>query len=108
MAATAAGGSLFCYGMPAGKSKTAGLIGIRHGPRTNGGHHGGPAGGDEVPSEQPKKSRLWLNPSRDIAAQSPTGLGMDHASVSGLSIPTMSGATTSFIAEPMAVRPSGR
>ena len=62
--------------------------------------------GLKVPRKQPKKGRLWLNPSRDIAAQCTAGQRTAHASGCGLSIGTMSGAMTSFIVEPMTERHS--
>jgi len=57
--------------------------------------------GLKVPMKQPKKGRLWLNPSRDIAAQCPAGQWMARASGLGLSIVITSGHMTSSITELM-------
>ena len=53
--------------------------------------------GLKVPMKQPKKGRLWLNPSRDIALQCPVGQWMDRASDCVLSTATMSGHMTLYI-----------
>jgi transposase InsO family protein len=60
--------------------------------------------GLKVSQKQPKKRRLWLNPSRDIAAQCPAGQWTDHAFSCVLSIAIMSGVMTLFIAGPMMVK----
>ena len=60
--------------------------------------------GLKVPQKQPKKGRLWLNPSRDIAAQCPAGQWTDHAFDCALSIVIMFGVMTLFIAELMMVK----
>lgn len=52
--------------------------------------------GLKVPMKQPKKGRLWLNPSRDIAVQCPAGQWMGRASGCALSIVITSGRTTSY------------
>jgi len=63
--------------------------------------------GLKVPMKQPKKGRLWLNPSRDIALQCPVGQWMDRASDCVLNIQIMSGRTTLYITEPMMAGLSG-
>jgi len=61
----------------------------------------------KVPMKQPKKGRIWINPSRDIALQCPVGQWMGHASGCVLNIKIMSGRTTSYITEPMMAGLSG-
>lgn len=56
--------------------------------------------GLKVPMNQPKKGRLWMNPSRDIASQCPVGQWMGHASDCVQSIATMSGRMTLYITKP--------
>ena len=63
--------------------------------------------GLKVPMKQPKKGRIWMNPSRDIALQCPVGQWMGHASGCVLNIKIMSGRTTSYITEPMMAGLSG-
>ena len=63
--------------------------------------------GLKVPMKQPKKGRIWINPSRDIALQCPVGQWMGHASGCVLNIKIMSGRTTSYITEPMMAGLSG-
>ena len=63
--------------------------------------------GLKVPMKQPKKGRIWMNPSRDIALQCPVGQWMDRASDCVLNIKIMSGRTTSYITEPMMAGHSG-
>ncbi len=54
--------------------------------------------GLKVPTKQPKRGRLWLNPSRGCAAQTAAGQGMAHASGSGQSARITSSLTTSSTA----------
>jgi hypothetical protein len=48
--------------------------------------------------KQPKKARLWLNPSRDIAAQYPAGQRAGPAFDDDQNVAIMFGAMTSCIA----------
>ena len=64
--------------------------------------------GLKVPMKQPKKGRLWLNPSRDIALQCPAGQWTDHVSGFALSIVITFGRMTSCTTEPMMAEPLGR
>jgi transposase InsO family protein len=57
--------------------------------------------GLKVPQKQKKKGRLWLKPSRDIAAQCPAGQWMAPAYGSGQNAPTTSGPTTSCRIAPL-------
>jgi len=52
------------------------------------------AEGLKVPIKQPKKGRLWLPPSRDIAMRCPAGQWTDHVSGCVRSTATMSGRMT--------------
>ena len=63
--------------------------------------------GLKVPMKQPKKGRIWMNPSWDIAAQRPVRQWTDRASDCVLNIKTTSGRTTSYITEPMMAGHSG-
>jgi hypothetical protein len=64
--------------------------------------------GLKVPMKQPKKGRLWLNPSRDIAAQCPVRQWMGHASDCVQSIATMCGRMTLYITGQTMAGRSGR
>jgi len=64
--------------------------------------------GLKVPMKQPKKGRLWLNPSRDIAAQCPVGQWTDHVSAYVLSIVITSGRMTSYTTKQTTADPLGR
>ena len=64
--------------------------------------------GLKVPMKQAKRGRLWLNPSRDIAAQCPVGQWMVPVFGSSLNVRTTSGPMTSFITVPTMVELSER
>lgn len=55
--------------------------------------------GLKVPMKQPKKGRLWMNPSLGCASQTTAGQWMDHVSGFVPSIAITSGHTTSCIIE---------
>jgi len=63
--------------------------------------------GLKVPMKQPKRGRIWMNPSRDIASQYPVRQWMGHASDCVLNIEITFGRTTSYITEPTMAGLSG-